>query len=98
MPLRADWETVKEEIMKTALSAKFSQNSKLGALLISTDGREIRFFIFYIILFYCVSYFFILFCHFLGLDSDKLVHQRKILFGATAMETEKTKLAKLFRK
>lgn len=49
MPLRADWETVKEEIMKTALSAKFSQNSKLGALLISTDGREIRFLIFFYI-------------------------------------------------
>ncbi len=35
-PLRADWEQVKEAVMRTALDAKFSQHPELGALLRAT--------------------------------------------------------------
>jgi ribA/ribD-fused uncharacterized protein len=35
-PLRKDWETVKEDIMRDALYAKFTQHSDLHELLLST--------------------------------------------------------------
>lgn len=36
LPLRADWETVKETIMYEALRAKFTQHASLRRLLLST--------------------------------------------------------------
>ena len=35
-PLRPDWESIKDDIMREALQAKFSQHSKLKSLLLST--------------------------------------------------------------
>jgi ribA/ribD-fused uncharacterized protein len=35
-PLRADWEIVKDDIMREALRAKFSQHSELKSLLLGT--------------------------------------------------------------
>jgi ribA/ribD-fused uncharacterized protein len=40
-PLRADWEQVKEEVMYTALKAKFSQHLKCREILLSTDDALI---------------------------------------------------------
>ncbi len=40
-PLRPDWEKVKEDIMRQALAAKFSQHPKLGTLLLSTGDAEL---------------------------------------------------------
>jgi ribA/ribD-fused uncharacterized protein len=40
-PLRRDWESVKEDVMRRALRAKFTQHPELGALLISTGDREL---------------------------------------------------------
>lgn len=37
-PLRIDWETVKDDIMKTAVLVKFSQHQELRKLLLSTKG------------------------------------------------------------
>jgi ribA/ribD-fused uncharacterized protein len=37
--LRKDWETVKEEVMRVALRAKFSQHSALTHLLRATGSR-----------------------------------------------------------
>jgi hypothetical protein len=37
-PLRNDWESVKDDIMRTAIRAKFTQNEDLKALLLSTEG------------------------------------------------------------
>lgn len=37
-PLRADWEQVKEDVMRTALAAKFDQHAELRELLLSTGG------------------------------------------------------------
>ena len=36
LPLRADWETVKDDVMRAALRAKFDQHPKLKSLLLST--------------------------------------------------------------
>jgi ribA/ribD-fused uncharacterized protein len=36
--LRKDWEQVKDEVMIKVLKAKFTQNSKLKAILLSTDN------------------------------------------------------------
>ena len=36
-PLRADWEDVKEDIMREALRAKFTQNPALPSLLLDTE-------------------------------------------------------------
>src|SRR5262245_7568349 len=33
-PLRRDWETVKDDVMRKALHAKFTQHSALGSLLL----------------------------------------------------------------
>jgi len=40
-PLRADWEQVKEVVMKEALYAKFTQHPELCALLLSTEDAEL---------------------------------------------------------
>ena len=40
-PLRKDWESVKDEVMLTALRAKFSQHSKLREILLSTGDDKL---------------------------------------------------------
>ena len=40
-PLRADWEMVKDDVMREALYAKFTQNPKLGSLLLATGDAVI---------------------------------------------------------
>jgi len=40
-PLRGDWESVKVEIMRTALDAKFAQHEELAALLLATGEAAI---------------------------------------------------------
>ena len=40
-PLRFDWETAKEDIMREALRAKFAQHASLRSLLLSTDDAEL---------------------------------------------------------
>ncbi|MCU0785296.1 MAG: NADAR family protein [Verrucomicrobia bacterium] len=41
LPLRADWESVKEDVMREALRAKFDQHPKLKTLLLSTEDAEL---------------------------------------------------------
>lgn len=41
LPLRADWEFVKEDVMRDALRAKFDQHPKLKSLLLSTGDAEL---------------------------------------------------------
>ena len=38
LPLRADWESVKVPVMRTALRAKFTQHASCRAALLSTAG------------------------------------------------------------
>ena len=40
-PLRTDWETEKENIMREALKAKFTQNPSLRSLLLGTGEAEL---------------------------------------------------------
>lgn len=40
-PLRPDWETVKEDIMRDALRAKFAQHPALRSLLLSTGDAQL---------------------------------------------------------
>jgi predicted NAD-dependent protein-ADP-ribosyltransferase YbiA (DUF1768 family) len=40
-PIRSDWETIKDDIMRDALWAKFTQHSELKALLLSTGEAEL---------------------------------------------------------
>jgi hypothetical protein len=40
-PLRADWETVKDDVMREALRAKFTQHPTLRALLLSTGNADL---------------------------------------------------------
>lgn len=40
-PLRPDWETVKNDIMREALQAKFTQHAELRSLLLSTGDSEL---------------------------------------------------------
>jgi ribA/ribD-fused uncharacterized protein len=40
-PLRPDWESVKDNVMREAVSAKFQQYPHLVSLLLSTDDAEI---------------------------------------------------------
>lgn len=40
-PLRKDWEEVKEDIMRQALYAKFSQNESIKKILLSTEDEEL---------------------------------------------------------
>ena len=41
LPLRSDWEFVKESVMKKGLLAKFRQNNNIKKLLLSTDNKEL---------------------------------------------------------
>jgi len=40
-PLRADWEAVKEQLMREVLRAKFTQHPRLKSLLLSTGDAEL---------------------------------------------------------
>ena len=40
-PLRADWETVTENLMREALEAKFTQHPSLKSLLLSTGAATL---------------------------------------------------------
>jgi ribA/ribD-fused uncharacterized protein len=40
-PLRPDWESVKDDIMRTALRAKFRQHPSLRSLLLQTGDAEL---------------------------------------------------------
>jgi N-glycosidase YbiA len=40
-PLRSDWEEVKEDVMREALHAKFTQHAELRALLLGTQDRAL---------------------------------------------------------
>jgi len=40
-PLRSDWETVKDDIMREALRAKFAQHASLRSLLLSTGDADL---------------------------------------------------------
>jgi len=40
-PLRSDWESVKDDIMREALRAKFAQHAELRSLLLSTGDAEL---------------------------------------------------------
>ena len=40
-PLRPDWETVKDDIMREALRAKFTQHPQLRSLLLSTGDAQL---------------------------------------------------------
>ena len=40
-PLRQDWETVKDDIMREALLAKFTQHPSLRSLLLGTENAEL---------------------------------------------------------
>ena len=42
LPLRRDWESVKVEVMRKAVRAKFTQHEDLRALLLSTGEAKIR--------------------------------------------------------
>jgi ribA/ribD-fused uncharacterized protein len=41
VPLRPDWEVVKDEVMRRALRAKFLTHPDLMAMLLETKGREL---------------------------------------------------------
>lgn len=41
LPLRSDWEAVKEDVMRTALRAKFTQHPELGDLLRGTGSAPL---------------------------------------------------------
>jgi len=41
LPLRKDWEQVKDSVMEEILYAKFSQNEKLKEVLLSTNDAEL---------------------------------------------------------
>lgn len=41
LPLRKDWEEVKDGVMEKALRAKFTQNDKIREILLSTKDREL---------------------------------------------------------
>ena len=40
-PLRRDWEVVKDDIMREALRAKFTQHEDLRIILLETDDAEL---------------------------------------------------------
>lgn len=40
-PLRSDWESVKDDIMREALQAKFAQHPALRSMLLDTKGMEL---------------------------------------------------------
>ena len=41
VPLRSDWETVKEDVMHKALLKKFETHGEIREILLATDGEEI---------------------------------------------------------
>lgn len=41
LPLREDWEEVKDDVMRKAVYAKFSQNKELKNILLNTDSEYI---------------------------------------------------------
>ena len=41
LPLRADWEEVKDDVMRKAVEAKFTQHEELTELLLSTGDEEL---------------------------------------------------------
>jgi ribA/ribD-fused uncharacterized protein len=41
VPLRPDWEEVKDEVMRQALRAKFLAHPRLAAMLLGTQGRQL---------------------------------------------------------
>lgn len=41
VPLRPDWEEVKDEVMRRALRAKFLTHPELAAMLLETEAREL---------------------------------------------------------
>jgi ribA/ribD-fused uncharacterized protein len=41
VPLRSDWEVVKDDVMRKALRAKFLAHAELATLLLGTVGREL---------------------------------------------------------
>ncbi|CAG8458045.1 90_t:CDS:2 [Ambispora gerdemannii] len=41
LPLRSDWESIKESVMMVALRAKFTQHPRLHRLLLSTGDKKI---------------------------------------------------------
>jgi len=40
-PLRADWEQVKDDVMRRAVRAKFEQNPDIRAILLGTGDEEL---------------------------------------------------------
>jgi ribA/ribD-fused uncharacterized protein len=42
MPIRGDWEAVREDVMRKALEAKFTQNENLKKLLLSTGTKTLQ--------------------------------------------------------
>ena len=40
-PIREDWEKVKDDVMRKALYAKFSQNKDIKNILVSTDNTKL---------------------------------------------------------
>lgn len=40
-PIREDWEMIKDDIMRSAVKAKFSQHRKLKRLLLATEGHQL---------------------------------------------------------
>src|SRR5438874_1094242 len=40
-PLRRDWESVKDQVMREAVLAKFSQHEDLKAILLGTDDAQL---------------------------------------------------------
>jgi ribA/ribD-fused uncharacterized protein len=42
MPIRRDWDTVREDVMRNALRAKFTQNDELKKLLLSTGNAILQ--------------------------------------------------------
>lgn len=40
-PLRPDWESVKDDVMRQVLHAKFTQHASLRSLLLHTDNAEL---------------------------------------------------------
>lgn len=41
LPLRDDWEQIKDEVMKKAVYAKFSQNNEIKDILLSTTNNNL---------------------------------------------------------
>jgi N-glycosidase YbiA len=41
LPLRADWEAIKDEVMLTVLRRKFAMHKELRKLLLATSGEEL---------------------------------------------------------